>query len=310
MEYIWIAFGVLGLYFGGECLVKGAVGLSLRYGIPPMIVGLTVVAFGTSAPELIVSLRSALTGHGGIAFGNVIGSNIANILLILGVPALISPIATDECDGKRAWFEMMFASILFVFLVMLSPFGWKQGVILLAVFIFIILSQFMRARSGKICLDNDVEQDTSKLPMWNILAFLAIGVFLLPLGADRLVFGAVIVAKDMGVPESIIGLTIFAIGTSLPELAPSLTAAIKGETDMAIGNVIGSNLFNILLVLGVTGIATQSHIDYDLIKIDLPIMIGVSMFIGIFVVGRIQITRLIGAGMVFAYLTYLTACIL
>lgn len=310
MEYIWILFGIFGLYFGGEYLVKGAVGLSLRYGISPMVVGLTVVAFGTSAPELIVSLRSALTGHGNIAFGNVVGSNIANVLLILGLPALITPIATNKCDGARGWFEMIFASLLFIPLALMSPFGWQQGAILLMFFIIIIFSQFKRAKSGEISLEDEVDTETADLPLKTILLFLLLGIILLPLGADRLVAGSVVIAKGMGIPEAVIGLTIVAIGTSLPELATSMNAAVKGETDVAIGNVLGSNLFNILLILGVTGVAATSQIDANLIKFDMPIMIATSVLLGVFILGRIQITRIIGAGMVLAYCAYLAKFII
>ena len=309
MEYIWILVGIVGLYFGGEYLVKGSVGLSLRYGISPMIVGLTVVAFGTSAPELIVSVRSALSGHADIAFGNVVGSNIANVLLILGLPALIAPIAMTKCDAQRGWYEMMFCSILFIILAMINPFGIMQGTILLFVFVTILFMQIKRAKSGEAVDLDDVDTSVAQLPMLRIFLFILAGLILLPIGADRLVFGAVTVARDMGISEAVIGLTVVAIGTSLPELATSLNAALKGETDVAIGNVIGSSLFNIVLILGTTGMIATSTINPSLISFDIPVMLAVSALLGLFVLKRITISKAIGAAFIAAYIAYVVALV-
>ncbi len=306
ISLILVLVGVFLLYLGGEFLVKGSTGLSLRFGLSPLIVGLTVVAFGTSAPELFVGVGAALAGKGDIAFGNVVGSNIANVLLILGVPAIIAYIATDKCEAGVAWFQMMIATLVFIPLVLITPFGWKQSLVLLTLFIVVLSMQIWRARKDETAsVSEDVDLEAGNLPLSKIVIFILIGIVCLPLGAELLVRGASDIARYFRVPEAVIGLTIVAIGTSLPELATSVSAAFKGKTDLAIGNVLGSNLFNLLLIIGATGLFANIHVNSDLIKIDVPIMTAVSLLLGVFIIGKIRITRTIGFFFVGAYFIYI-----
>lgn len=305
ISVIMIVIGIFGLYFGGKYLVKGSVGLSLRYGIPPMIVGLTVMAFGTSAPELFVSVRAAISNHGDLAFGNIVGSNIANVLIILGVPAVISPLRTDTINFRIPWIEAMFASVLFWFLVQFDPFTLWQGLVLLAAFVIVLASQIYRARKGAADVVVEVDESTKDEPLSRILIWLAIGLVLLPAGGEVLVRGAVDIARSFGISEAVIGLTILAIGTSLPELAASISAAERGETAMAVGNVLGSCLFNILLILGVTGALSTSHVDPNLIAFDIPVMVIVMASLAYFVFWKKPISRFSGIVMVLAYFAYM-----
>ncbi len=305
LNFLLIALGVLGLYLGGKYLVKGSVGLSLHFGIPPMIVGLTVMAFGTSAPELIVSIRAALTDHADLAFGNIVGSNIANILLILGVPALIAPMRTDKIDSRIPWVEAMGALLIFWLLLQFEPFTRWQGLILLGCFVMVIAFQIKRAVAGAEDAQVDVDESTRDEPMGKVTLWLLIGVIALPLGAEALVQGAVEIAREFGVSEAVIGLTIVAIGTSLPELAASVAAAGRGETAMAVGNALGSCLFNILLILGVTSVLSSSIVDPSLIKIDVPFMVFTMALMGIFVFGKRPITRGAALLMLALYALYL-----
>ncbi len=310
IHLLFVVIGIAGLYYGGDYLVKGSVALSLRYGIPPLIVGLTVMAFGTSAPELFVSLRAALSGFGDIAFGNVVGSNIANILLILGVPAVIYPLRTDKVDCRIPWTEAMVASLLLWWLVQYSPFTRWQGLVLLAVFAAVMTGQFIRARSGSEEVAPEVDESHKNDKVLFIILWLIIGFVLLPLGGELLVRGAVGIARQFGLSDAIIGLTIVAIGTSLPELAASIAAAERGETSMAVGNALGSCIFNILLVLGVTGVLTSSIIDASLIRFDIPVMILALGFMAIFVFMRRPISRFAGIVMLFSYGAYLLRLVL
>ncbi len=309
IDLLLIAVGVLGLYFGGKYLVNGSVGLSLHFGLSPMIVGLTVMAFGTSAPELFVSMRSALSGHGELAFGNIVGSNIANVLLILGVPAIIAPIRTDLFDSRKPWFEMMFAVLLFWFLVQFEPFTRWQGAVLLTFFVIILTLQIRRAVVGADDAPVQVDETAKDTPLGKIWMFITIGIILLPLGGELLVRGAVDIARAFGVSEAVIGLTIVAIGTSLPELAASVTAARRGETEMALGNVMGSTLFNILLILGTTAFFSTTWLDPKLVHVDIPFMVACSAGLAIFVFGKLRIGRFAGIVMVSAYLLYLYSLI-
>lgn len=310
INFILVAIGVLGLYFGGKYLVKGSVGLSLRFGIPPMIVGLTVMAFGTSAPELIVSVRAALTNHADLAFGNIVGSNIANILLILGVPALIAPLRTDKIDSRIPWAEAMAASLLFWFLVQFEPFTRWQGLIMLSAFALVMGFQVKRAMDGAEDAKVDVDESAKDQPMGKIVLWLLIGLAALPLGAEALVRGAVEIAREFGVSEAVIGLTIVAIGTSLPELAASVAAASRGETAMAVGNALGSCLFNILLILGVTSVLSSSVVDAKLIHFDIPVMVLTMALMGIFVFGKRPITRGAALFMIGLYALYILRVLL
>ncbi|WP_372840891.1 calcium/sodium antiporter, partial [Phaeovulum sp.] len=248
IDLLSLAAGLVLLIFAGDALVRGAVELAHRLGIPALVVSLTVVAFGTSAPEMMVSVVAVLDGAPALALGNVIGSNIANVLLVLGLPALLVVIRTDESDYHRDYLFMMGTTALFIALALVGPIHWPQALLLLGV--LAVMTGFtvrealaVRARrSAPEEEDDDIDVPAKgpQMPGWRMAAMLAAGLIGLPLGAHFLVEGATGIARAIGISEAVIGLTLVAVGTSLPELATSVTAAVRGRADVALGNVIGS----------------------------------------------------------------------
>lgn len=311
IDWLFVAAGLTILVFGGNFLVSGASSLALRLGIPVLIVGLTVVAFGTSAPELIVSLRAALDGQTDLALGNIVGSNIANILLILGLPAVISTIRTGDTDSTRSYVAMLLTAVLFIGLSLTGSFGWWQALILLAGLAWFILDNIRIARRHPEQVDEAMADEYYEvLPWWRIGALIVAGLVGLAVGADLLVQGAVNIARTFGVPEAVIGLTLVAIGTSLPELVTSLVAAIKGEAEVALGNVIGSNTFNILAIVGITGVIHPLPVPPAFFALDLWVMLGASLLIAPFILWRLHIGRVAGAGLVGLYVAYTAVLVL
>ncbi|MDO5705016.1 MAG: calcium/sodium antiporter [Paracoccus sp. (in: a-proteobacteria)] len=298
VDLLLIAAGLVILVVGGEFLVRGAVALALRLGIAPLVVGLTVVAFGTSAPEMIVSLSAALRGATDLAMGNVVGSNIANVLVILGISALIAPIGTRAHDLRESWWMMVAASVLLIALALIGPLGPGQGVLLLAAMGLTLWRQLSTAGAG------DADLPTGVAPWRNVLIWLAAGLVALPIGAHLLVTGATDIARDLGVSEAVIGLTLVAIGTSLPEMAASVMAALRGRSDLALGNVVGSNIFNILSILGITAIIKPLPIPEQMMRLDLWVMLGAALIMWPFLFRGITIGRATGAAMVAAYAAY------
>ncbi|MGI9589783.1 MAG: sodium:calcium antiporter, partial [Myxococcota bacterium] len=253
MALIKLFGGLTYLLIGGDLLVRGALSLSRQARIPPIVVGLTVVAFGTSAPELVVAVSATLQGLPTIALGNVIGSNIANVLLVLGLPALIHATACDQPSASRDASLMLGVSLLFAALCAMGTLGTAEGVLMLAL---LVIYLGVVARSGGLGaeeLDTAVDRvlglPTSKLM---IALFFSLGLVGLQLGAELTIDGAVDVAKRAGVPEAVVALTAIALGTSLPELATTLMAAFQRQSDVAIGNVLGSSVFNLLAIMGLT----------------------------------------------------------
>ena len=302
--------GFVYLLMGGELLVRGALGLSKESRIPPVIVGMTVVAMGTSAPELMVSTFSALSGYPGIAIGNVVGSNIANVLLVLGIPVLIFPILTNQ-DGLGKQTSLMVAvSLLFIVMCFLEPITFVGGLLLLFILIsFLILT----VRGGAVMpgLD-DAEEEMERsmgLPSYpsTIAILIVLGVVALPLGANLVVEGAVGLASSWGVSEAVIGLSLIALGTSLPELATTVIAALHKSSDVAIGNVVGSNLFNILAILGITALLTDIPVDPQFMRFDLWIMFAATVMLWIYVLAKISIGRISGLVFLTGYFSYLYA---
>lgn len=300
-DILMIVAGLATLVLGGEFLVRGAVALSLRLGLPALIVGLTVVAFGTSAPELIVSVAAVLNGSPDIAMGNVVGSNIANILLVLGLPAIIAGIRTRETDLRESWALMVAASVLLIVLAWMGPIGWPQGLILLAGLVAVLSRQIATARRGAVDLP-ETDSDTAGWP--RILMWLAIGLVALPVGGQVLVAGATDIARVLGISEAVIGLTLVAIGTSLPELATSVIAALRGRADLALGNVIGSNIFNILSILGITALVGSLPVPQQMLDRDLWVMLATALVIAPFLFRGWTLNRLAGIGLVGAYGLY------
>lgn len=260
---VFIAIGFAMLMLGAQWLVDGSSAIARKYRIPEIIIGLTIVSIGTSMPELMVSLTSALEGHSDISIGNVIGSNLCNLLLILGLTSLIAPLKFQKNTKKYEIPIMVDATILvFILANVGKSISRFDGLIISIVFIMFILYTIFSAKKS---MNNDIKQDTKKDKKQN--AFMAIlkivlGIVLLKIGGDVSVDNAIIVARELGVTEKVIGLTIIAIGTSLPELITSVVAAHKGDIDIAIGNIVGSNIFNVLLILGVSSMI--SPITYSL----------------------------------------------
>lgn len=254
MNYLFLISGFVLLILGGHWLLKGSVGLSLRLLIPRIIIGMTVVSFATSAPELIVSLKSALEGHADIALGNVIGSNIANLGLVLGIVTIFSTIQVEKSFYKTDWPVMMLASLmLYLFIVFDGVLERYEGVILL-ISLVVFLFYLLKFQEKAVVVDEIVAQKEMSIPV--ILQFLVLGGVGLWAGSELLIKGAVNLANQFGVSERVIGVTIVSIGTSIPELAASIIAVIKKEKAISLGNLIGSNIFNILAVLGFTSIIT------------------------------------------------------
>lgn len=269
-----LSFGILCLYYGAEWLVNGSSQLALRMGLTPLAVGLTVVAFGTSAPELAVSLKAALSGASDLAAGNVIGSNISNIALILGICAVIAPLEVHAQVVRIDTPIMIGISILAGLLILAGPIGKVAGAILFTGVIgYTAFNYIMARRSNSIELE---EFDTTNSNLIKDFSLIIIGLLVLVLGGESFVRGAVGVAKMIGMSDTVVGLTIVALGTSLPELATALVATSQKKSDLVIGNVVGSNVFNLLCILG----ATAMVIPIDTSGVhpaDIAMMIGTSL---------------------------------
>ena len=271
------------LFFGGDWLVDGGVSLARRYRISSLVVGMTIVAFGTSAPELLVSMISAIKGSAGIAMGNVLGSNIANIGLILGLTALLCPIPTQNRKVLTNGLIMIAASVLLLVFSLNGGIARHEGLVLFA---GIILFTTLSIRKGRKSGADEDAQDEIKVKNMSVLAailLIILACLMLAFGADLMVDGATVVAKSMGVSDKVIGLTVVALGTSLPELAASVAAAVKKEMDISIGNIIGSNIFNILCVIGVSGSIRPITFDYAQYSFDFIMMLAFSVALILFV---------------------------
>ncbi len=311
MALLFLAGGLLLLIFAGDLLVKGAVALSLRLGVPALIVSATIVGFGTSAPEMLIAVQSALGGAPGIALGNVVGSNIANVLLVLGVPALIYPMDTNQCDTRRIFLMMFAVSVIFVALAYMGPLRVWHGLVLLGLLALMLWDNIraaMRgARTPPIIASAELEAIEGlrpDIPGWRMAAYIIAGIIGLPIGAQLMIKGAVIVAQRFGLSDEIIGLTLVAVGTSLPELATTVMAAIRRQADVALGNVIGSNMFNILAIMGVTSLFGPLPIEPAFLHIDVWIMLGASALLALFIFTKLSITRLWGVAFLGLYVVY------
>lgn len=312
MAWLLSGLGLLILLFAGDALVKGAVNLSLRIGIPALIVSLTIVAFGTSAPELLIAIQAILDDVPGIAMGNVVGSNTANILLVLGIPALLATMHTSECDTRKSFNHMIVATLLFIALAYRGVFDWVASVVLLIALGAMLFDAARDARAhhhADLAEATDDEEDLEgvdpDMPGWKIGMFLILGIVGLPLGASLLVDNATIIAKEFGVSDTVIGLTLVAIGTSLPELATTVVAALRRQADVALGNVIGSNMFNLLAIIGITGLVGPIEVAPQFLRFDLWVMLGASLLLIPFVYLGQNITRVWGLALSALYVTYL-----
>lgn len=309
IDFFLLAAGLAILLFGGDLLIRGAVAIAEKLAIPPLIIGLTIVSLGTSAPELFISLQAALSGSGGLAIGNVIGSNIANVLFVLGVPALIHETNCRTNGLGRNIYVMIGITVVFMAMLAKGSMGFIDGTILLALLVLFLWTQYHHATRPGAGPQPDYHDDVPELPGNPMIsvALLVAGILLLPLGAWLTVDAARAIAASIGVPDEIIGLTIVAVGTSLPELAASLMAVLRGSSNVALGNVIGSNIFNIAAIMGITTVVTPVVVGQHLIAIDMWIMLGVSLWLAWLAWHKGRISRRSGVIMSSTYAFYMFA---
>ncbi len=309
MNLVLIITGLVLLILGGDWLLKAAVGLSLKLEIPKIVIGMTVVSFATSAPELIVSIKSALDGFPDLALGNVVGSNIANLGLVLGVTVCLGSMEIQKSFYKTDWPVMMVASaLLYVFIAHDEVIVFYEGVIL---FSFLIVFLIYLLRFQKQAVVDEMPEDDELLPLYKVVLYLAIGGVALWGGSELLIDGAVGMAKHFGISERIIAVTVVSVGTSIPELAASIIAVLKKEKAISLGNLIGSNVFNILAVLGITSVITPVKImDKGLLTNDIFWMLGISFLILplVFIPKRLRLDWkdgivLLGLYVTFVYIT-------
>ena len=310
MMYVFIALGFVLLLGGAEYLVKGSVGLARRVGVSPLVIGMTVVALGTSAPEFVVSLDAALKDSAGIATGNIIGSNIANILLILGITALIKPIVNEPKAILRDGVILLATTVLFVILCLQGELGLASGILMFGAFILFLIYSYWRERAGsdkELAEMHEHEAEEIEAPenIWLMILMTIGGIVAVVYGAELLVNGATSIAREYGVPEEVIGLTMIAVGTSLPELAASGMAALRGHTDVALGNVIGSNLFNVLGVLGAVSIIQPLPVAEQILHFDLWVMLGATVLLLPFMMTNWQLSRKEGLVFFVLYIVYM-----
>ena len=303
MSVLFVILGVVFLYVGGEFLVRNAVRLAARIGVSSLVIGLTVVAFGTSAPELAATLVSAFEGVPDIAIGNVIGSNVANVGLILGLTALVYPLQATLRFIRREIPAAVAVGALLIPVMAGGVLARTEGLLLL-----LLLGGYLwyLFRSDEKQLVEEIEQEAEEeAAMWRLFLGVGIGVALLVVGARLLVEGAVTIATALGVPERVIGLTLVAFGTSLPELASSLVAAVRREADLILGNIIGSNIFNVLAVLGATATIHPIPVDLAATWTDIAIMLAFSLVLLPMMTFGYKLGRRRGATLLVAYLAYI-----
>lgn len=278
MAFLAVAVGIFLLIKGGDWLMRAAVALSLRFSIPKIVIGMTVVSFATSAPELIVSIQSALTGHPDLAIGNVVGSNIANLGFVLAITIIISPIYVTPSFYKTDWPMMILASVLFyLFIVFDHQLVAYEGAIM-----FVLLLGFMvyLIRFQKQAVLDEAPEDDDALELSKTMTYLVLGGFSLWLGSETLIKGAVSLAQNLGVSERIISVSIVSVGTSIPELSASIIAIINKEKAISLGNLVGSNIFNLLAVMGITAMIHPVAVeDTGLLSNDIWWMFGISFIL-------------------------------
>lgn len=309
LDSLFIIVGVVLVLWGADRLTEGAASMARRFNVPEIVIGLTIVAAGTSAPELFVSVTSALQDTPDLAVGNVLGSNIINTLLIVGVAAMVAPMTISRSTVRK---DIPFSALASVLLIVLSldifdgidlqgnTISRLDGIILLAGFVLFMVYTFSVAKKSPA---QDTSDDKSVIPIWKSLFFVVIGLFCLVVGSDLFVSSASSVAEHLGVSQSIIGLTIVAGGTSLPELATSVVAAYKGQSAIAIGNVIGSNVFNILLILGMTAVICPMQIG-GITIVDLSMMLLSVVLVWFFSYTRFTVEKWEGAVLTLSYVAY------
>lgn len=305
LAYFLLIVGLVVLVIGGDILVRGAVSIAERFNISPLIIGLTIVSIGTSAPELFISVQAALAGSGGLAIGNIVGSNIANVLLVLGLPALIAAQGVKEDGIIRNILVMLGITVVFMGMLSSGIMGFLYGLILIALLSLFLWDQYQSAIKSKEIPDYHDEVGEGPSSPGLAALFLVVGIVLLPVGAQLTVDNAHTIALNWGLSDEIIGLTVVAIGTSLPELAASMMAVIRGNSNLAIGNVVGSNIFNIAAIMGITLIITPVPVGEHIINLDMWVMLAVSLLLGAIAYFMNAITRWMGLVMLALYTSYI-----
>lgn len=301
MNIIYIVFGIIMVLWGAGKLTDGATSLAARMNIPPIVIGLTVVAMGTSMPEFFISFISALKGTTDLAVGNVVGSNIFNAMLIVGTAALVAPMTILKSTVKKDIPFAILASAMLIPMTLDGNISRLDAALLFVVFIAFMVYTVRSAKNGK----SQDEAEAKQMPVWQAIAFFILGLACLIVGSNLFVDGATEVASLLGVSEAVIGLTIVAGGTSLPELATSVVAARKGQSAIAMGNVIGSNVMNILMILGVTGLIHPMTIQ-GITWLDLSVMLVSVLLLWLFSFTKYTVARWEGAVLVILFLAYMT----
>ncbi|GAA0891497.1 calcium/sodium antiporter [Fulvivirga kasyanovii] len=304
-----LVVGLFVLIIGGDFLVKGASSIALRAHISPLVVGLTIVAFGTSAPELLISVKAALDGSPDMTMGNVVGSNICNLALVLGVTAIIGVIKVNSDSIKIDWPVTMGSSLLLYFVVkedaaMIKTYEGIIFIVLLVVYTVFIVRKSRKETKAQRALEQEMEDVAPSRHVGKDAFFIVVGCAGLYFGADWFVGGAKNLAMFLGVSERVIGITVLALGTSLPELVTSIVASVKKETDLALGNLMGSNIFNILSILGITSIIKDIHVSEAIIKHDMVAMIGVTLLVLPMMLYKRTMGRVSGIILVVVYIFY------
>lgn len=307
MDFLWLIVGLTVLIFSGDYLVKGAVGVAEKFKISPLVIGMTVVSFGTSAPELFVSIKAAYDGSPDLAIGNVIGSNIANIALVLSITVLIFPIIVDRNSKIVDWPMMMFSSILFYVFSLDNVISPLEGGIMVAILLIFTFLLIRNSRKLNLNLDDDIDGTPSN--MWLTTLYLLGGLVGLKFGADWFVEGAKGVAKSFGMSDKVIGVTIVAFGTSVPELVASGVAAFRKQTDISLGNLVGSNIFNIMIVIGITSLIMPIQVAESVMSFDMYWMLGIALALyPMMFIGK-KMGRIHGLILLSAYVTYIVLCV-
>lgn len=309
MDWLSIVGGLGVLTIGADLLIRGSTEIARRIGVSELLIGLTLIGFGTSTPELVSSVQAALIGSPGVAIGNVVGSNIVNILFILGMSAVIAPFAVDRKSFARDGVVVLIATIAMIGVAMTGEFARSTGAAFLAAIACYIAYAFLteRRRPETPKAEQHAAAGVAAVGPKSLLldfVFVAVGLALLIIGAKFLVTGAINIAGRLGVSETIIGLTIVAIGTSLPELVTSIIAAARGKSGLALGNVVGSNIYNIFGILGVTAAIRPIRAPAEIVAFDNWVMLGATLVMIFFVVTQSRLSRAEGAFMVAAYLAY------
>jgi cation:H+ antiporter len=310
MLYLAAFGGFVLLFAGGELLVRGAVSVARRAGVSKLLIGMTVVAAGTSAPELLVSLRAAGVGQPDIAIGNVVGSNIANILLILGAAAVLSPMAVDVREIRREVWVLLAASVGLVGVVHDRLISGVEGAVMAGLLVaYVIWSYWLEVYRSSPVAELHVHEAEEFAGVTDRLAFgllyLVLGLGMLVGGSELLIVGATGIARTLGIPEAVVGLSIVAIGTSLPELATSITAALRGHSDVAVGNVVGSNIFNVMLILGATALVQPIPVSEAMASTDVLVALGTAVLLAPLLLVRGSIGRVAGVVFLGLYAGYI-----